>query len=152
MEIHTSYCHTKNWVPSPLLAMLRGWNAAAPLVSRVLRAPRLSVAACACSPARFFSVSPRKKERRATVRVALDAAAAAVSDGGFVHSGGKTLAPISVALVGRPNVGKSSLFNRLTRSRLALVNAEPGTTRDWREAPAQLGALHFTVLDTGGLV
>jgi ribosome-associated GTPase EngA len=64
---------------------------------------------------------------------------------------GFTLRPLTVALVGLPNVGKSSLFNRLVRSRLAIVNSQPGTTRDWKEAPGQLGELRLTVLDTGGL-
>lgn len=59
--------------------------------------------------------------------------------------------PLTLALVGLPNVGKSSLFNRLVRSRLAIVNSAPGTTRDWKEAPGQLGELRLTVLDTGGL-
>ena len=63
----------------------------------------------------------------------------------------KVLRPITVALVGRPNVGKSSLFNRLVKARLAIVNAQPGTTRDWKEAPGALGELVLTVLDTGGL-
>jgi len=57
----------------------------------------------------------------------------------------------SVAIVGRPNVGKSTLFNRLVGKRLAIVHDEPGVTRDFREAKARLGDLHFTVLDTAGL-
>ena len=57
----------------------------------------------------------------------------------------------TVAIVGRPNVGKSTLFNRLTQRRLALVDDTPGVTRDWREGEAQLGDLHFRVLDTAGL-
>ena len=57
----------------------------------------------------------------------------------------------SVAIVGRPNVGKSTLFNRLVGKRLAIVHDEPGVTRDFREAKAKLGDLHFTVLDTAGL-
>jgi GTPase len=57
----------------------------------------------------------------------------------------------SCALVGRPNVGKSTLFNRLTRSRLAIVHQSPGLTRDRREGLAQLGDLHFTVVDTAGV-
>ncbi|MBF0284343.1 MAG: ribosome biogenesis GTPase Der [Magnetococcales bacterium] len=55
-----------------------------------------------------------------------------------------------VALVGRPNVGKSTLFNRLTRSRLALVDDTPGLTRDRRYGRAKLGDLPFLVVDTGG--
>jgi GTP-binding protein len=55
-----------------------------------------------------------------------------------------------VAIVGRPNVGKSTLFNRLVGRRRAIVDDTPGVTRDVREAPAQLGDLAFTLLDTAG--
>jgi GTP-binding protein len=55
-----------------------------------------------------------------------------------------------VAIVGRPNVGKSTMFNRLVGRRHALVDDQPGVTRDIREAPAQLGDLAFTLLDTAG--
>ena len=57
----------------------------------------------------------------------------------------------SVAIVGRPNVGKSTLFNRLVGRKLALVDDQPGVTRDLREAEAKLGPLRFTVIDTAGL-
>jgi GTPase len=57
----------------------------------------------------------------------------------------------SVAIVGRPNVGKSTLFNRLVGRRAALVDDQPGVTRDWREGEARLGDLVFTVVDTAGL-
>lgn len=56
-----------------------------------------------------------------------------------------------IAIVGRPNVGKSTLFNRLVGKRLALVDDTPGVTRDRREGDAKLGALRFIVIDTPGL-
>jgi GTP-binding protein len=56
-----------------------------------------------------------------------------------------------VAIVGRPNVGKSTLFNRLVGRRLALVDDLPGVTRDRREGDARLGGLGFTAIDTAGL-
>ncbi|MCL1627654.1 MULTISPECIES: ribosome biogenesis GTPase Der [Roseinatronobacter] len=57
----------------------------------------------------------------------------------------------SLAIIGRPNVGKSTLFNRLVGKRLALVDDQPGVTRDLREGAAKLGDLRFTVIDTAGL-
>ncbi|HXR86676.1 MAG TPA: ribosome biogenesis GTPase Der [Stellaceae bacterium] len=56
-----------------------------------------------------------------------------------------------VAIIGRPNVGKSTLFNRLAGRKLALVHDLPGVTRDRREAPATLADLGFTIIDTAGL-
>nr|CCA22109.1 ras family GTPase putative [Albugo laibachii Nc14]CCA23399.1 ras family GTPase putative [Albugo laibachii Nc14] len=56
-----------------------------------------------------------------------------------------------LALVGRTNVGKSTLFNRLTKSRRAIVHNVPGTTRDRRFAPGRIAGLEFEVIDTGGL-
>ena len=56
-----------------------------------------------------------------------------------------------IALVGRPNVGKSTLFNQLTRSRDALVADFAGLTRDRKYGEARLGSRPFIVIDTGGL-
>jgi GTPase len=58
--------------------------------------------------------------------------------------------PGTVVIVGRPNVGKSTLFNRLAGRRLALVHDRPGVTRDRREAEASLGELEFMIVDTAG--
>ncbi len=57
----------------------------------------------------------------------------------------------TLAIIGRPNVGKSTLFNRLVGKKLALVDDQPGVTRDRREGEAHLGDLDFTVIDTAGL-
>jgi GTPase len=59
--------------------------------------------------------------------------------------------PFTVAIIGRPNVGKSTLFNRLVGQKLALVDDAPGVTRDRREGEARLADLRFTVIDTAGL-
>ncbi|MDR1694718.1 MAG: ribosome biogenesis GTPase Der [Lactobacillaceae bacterium] len=57
---------------------------------------------------------------------------------------------IRVAIVGRPNVGKSTLFNRLVGRRVAIVHDKPGVTRDRREAPAQLRDIDLVIVDTAG--
>lgn len=56
-----------------------------------------------------------------------------------------------VAIVGRPNVGKSTLFNRLTRTRAALISAFPGMTRDRQFGEAHFDDQHFILIDTGGI-
>ncbi len=61
------------------------------------------------------------------------------------------LAPLTLALLGRPNVGKSTLFNRLAGRALALVHDTPGVTRDWREAEGKISDLPLRIIDTAGL-
>ena len=55
-----------------------------------------------------------------------------------------------IAIIGRPNVGKSTLFNRLVGRKLALVDDRPGVTRDRREGEATLLGMDFRVIDTAG--
>lgn len=61
------------------------------------------------------------------------------------------MSALTVAIIGRPNTGKSTLFNRLVGKRLAIVDDTPGVTRDWQEAPANIGPLEFIAIDTAGL-
>jgi GTP-binding protein len=56
-----------------------------------------------------------------------------------------------VAIVGRPNVGKSALFNRLVRQRVAIVHDQPGVTRDRLTADCEIDSVRFTLIDTGGI-
>ncbi len=58
--------------------------------------------------------------------------------------------PLTIAIVGRPNVGKSTLFNRLADIRRAIVNDTPGVTRDWSEAESNFGGLALRIIDTAG--
>lgn len=58
--------------------------------------------------------------------------------------------PLSVAIVGRPNVGKSTLFNRLAGAKRAIVDNTPGVTRDWAEAQSDFAGLRLRLLDTAG--
>ena len=67
------------------------------------------------------------------------------------NSNSGVLSGARVVIIGRPNAGKSTLFNRLTGTRRALVDNRPGVTRDWREAAASLAGLEFRLIDTAGL-
>src|SRR3954451_15082426 len=58
--------------------------------------------------------------------------------------------PLKLPIVGRPNVGKSTLFNRLAGKKLAIVDDQPGVTRDRRLAPGRLGDLELELIDTAG--
>jgi tRNA modification GTPase len=79
------------------------------------------------------------------LRAALDALLARAKEGARLNEG------LAVVLVGRPNVGKSSLLNRLARDDAAIVTEIPGTTRDTVERPVEIGGIPLTIIDTAGL-
>ncbi|MCX8506939.1 MAG: ribosome biogenesis GTPase Der [Alphaproteobacteria bacterium] len=66
------------------------------------------------------------------------------------HGDERTNSIKRVIILGRPNVGKSTLFNRLVGQRLAMVDDQPGVTRDWRQAAARIDDLAFDLIDTAG--
>jgi len=81
----------------------------------------------------------------AEVRTPLEALAATFAYGKIVHEG------LTLAIVGRPNVGKSSLFNRLVESERAIVTAQPGTTRDLVSETVAIGGIPLKLVDTAGI-
>jgi tRNA modification GTPase len=81
----------------------------------------------------------------ASIRTPLEALASSFAYGKLVHEG------LTLAIVGRPNVGKSSLFNRLVERERAIVTATPGTTRDLVSETVALGGIPVKLVDTAGL-
>ena len=84
-------------------------------------------------------------ERIAAIRQPLEQLAATFSYGKIVHEG------LTLAIVGRPNVGKSSLFNRLVERERAIVTATPGTTRDLVSETVAVGGIPIQLVDTAGI-
>jgi tRNA modification GTPase len=84
-------------------------------------------------------------ERIAVVRQPLEVLAATFAYGKIVHEG------LTLAIIGRPNVGKSSLFNRLVERERAIVTATPGTTRDLVSETVALGGIPLQLVDTAGI-
>jgi tRNA modification GTPase len=93
------------------------------------------------------SVLPAEQilEHISAVRAPLDQLAASFTYGKLVHEG------LTLAIVGRPNVGKSSLFNRLVESDRAIVTSSPGTTRDLVTETVALGGIPVKLVDTAGI-
>ncbi len=89
--------------------------------------------------------SPAILERISTVREPLEQLAATFAYGKIVHQG------LTLAIVGRPNVGKSSLFNRLVERERAIVTATPGTTRDLVSETVAIGGIPIRLVDTAGI-
>ncbi len=94
-----------------------------------------------------ISVLPTEQivQRIATIRGPLEELAATFAYGKIVHEG------LTLAIVGRPNVGKSSLFNRLVERERAIVTATPGTTRDLISETVALGGIPVRLVDTAGI-
>ena len=88
---------------------------------------------------------PAILERIAAVREPLEQLAATFAYGKIVHQG------LTLAIVGRPNVGKSSLFNRLVERERAIVTATPGTTRDLVSETVAIGGIPIQLVDTAGI-
>jgi tRNA modification GTPase len=84
-------------------------------------------------------------ERIAAIRAPLDQLAATFAYGKIVHAG------LTLAIVGRPNVGKSSVFNRLVERERAIVTATPGTTRDLVSETVAIGGIPIQLVDTAGI-
>jgi tRNA modification GTPase len=89
--------------------------------------------------------NPAILERIAAVRHPLEQLAASFAYGKIVHQG------LTLAIVGRPNVGKSSLFNRLVERERAIVTATPGTTRDLVSETVAIGGIPIQLVDTAGI-
>ena len=85
------------------------------------------------------------RDRIAEVRIPLQQLAATFTYGKIVHQG------LTLAIVGRPNVGKSSLFNRLVERERAIVTAQPGTTRDLVSETVAIGGIPVELVDTAGI-
>jgi tRNA modification GTPase len=84
-------------------------------------------------------------EHIATIKAPLEQLAATFTYGKLVHQG------LTLAIVGRPNVGKSSLFNRLVERERAIVTAQPGTTRDLVSETVSIGGIPVELVDTAGI-